>query len=216
MKLTDWLLDLIFPTRCIRCRRFLGSGRPRFCPDCLDILPYTSGGGRQKGDFFSDCVSPLFYEKEIREAILRYKFGGIRSYADAFGTLLASCIYEELEGDYDLITWVPLDKHRLRQRGYDQTRLIAEAAGRRLRKEPTVLLKKVKTCKAQSSTGSPEARRANIAGAYAVMDPALVADKRILVIDDIVTTGSTLSECAKTLLMAGAEDIVCAALARTK
>ncbi len=216
MRVWDWLLELIFPTRCIRCRRFLGGGKPRFCPACLDKLPYTSGGGRQKGDFFSDCVSPLFYEKEVREAILHYKFGGARAYAEAFGTLLASCIYEELDGDYDLITWVPLDKRRLRRRGYDQTRLLTEAACRKLCKTPVCLLVKTGRRKAQSKTGAPEARRANIAGAYRVLDPAIVENKRILIIDDIVTTGSTLSECAKTLLLAGAEDVVCAALARTK
>lgn len=216
MKFTDWVLDLIFPTRCIACRRFLGGGKPRFCPACLEKLPYTSGGGRQKGDFFSDCVSPLYYEKEIREAILRYKFGGVCAYADAFGTILASCIYEELDGDYDLITWVPLDWRRLHRRGYDQTKLLADIVGRRLEKEPVALLKKTKHRKAQSATGAPEARRANIAGAYTVSNPAFVADKRILIIDDIITTGATLSECAKTLLLAGAEDVVCAALARTK
>lgn len=216
MKLREWLLELFFPTKCIICRRLLGGGKPYICPDCMDKLPFTNDGGRQKGDFFSDCVSPVFYEKKMREAILRYKFGGARAYAAAFGTLLASCIYEELEGKYDIITWVPLDPGRLRKRGYDQTRLLAEEACCRLNRELTCCLRKKRGVKAQSATGAPEARRANIAGAYEVIDPALVADKRILVIDDIVTSGSTLSECAKTLLLAGAEDVVCAALARTE
>lgn len=216
MKLSDWLLELIFPTKCIVCRKLLEGGPPRFCPACLDKLPYTTGGGRQKGDFFSDCVSPVLYEKQMREAILRYKFGGARSYASAFGTLLASCVYEELEGKYDIITWVPLDPRRRRKRGYDQTRLLAEVVCRRLDRELIPCLKKKKGVKAQSATGAPEARRANISGAYTVTDPAVVADKRILIIDDIVTSGSTLSECAKMLLLAGAEDVVCAALARTE
>ncbi len=216
MKLTDWLLELVFPTRCIRCGEFLSGGKPRFCPQCMEKLPYTSGGGRQKGDFFSDCVAATFYEKEMRDAILRYKFSGARAYADAFGALLASVIYEQLDGAYDIITWVPLDARRLRKRGYDQTQLIAEAACRRLLMKPERLLRKKHGYRPQSKTGAPEARRANIAGAYAVIDPSLVRDKRILVIDDIVTTGSTLSECAKTLLLAGADDVVCAALARTK
>lgn len=217
MKLGDWLLDLIFPTKCIACRRPLdGGGAPRFCPECLDKLPYTTGGGRRKGDFFSACVSPTFYEKKMRDAILRYKFGGCRAYAQAFGTILASCIHEELEGKYDLITWVPLDPRRRRKRGYDQTKLLAEVVCRRVNRELTPCLRKKRGVRAQSSTGAPEARRANIAGAYTVINPAVVADKRILIIDDIVTSGATLSECAKTLLLAGAEDVVCAALARTK
>lgn len=216
MKLVDWCLELFFPTKCIVCRRLLDGGIPYICPECLDRLPYTTGGGRQKGDFFSDCVSPLYYEKEMREVILRYKFGGASAYAHAFGTLLASCIYEELDGKYDLISWVPLDPRRKRRRGYDQTGLLAEEVCRRLNQPLIPCLNKKKGVKAQSATGSPEARRANIAGAYTVIDPARVADKRVLIIDDIVTSGSTLSEAAKTLLLAGAEDVVCATLARTK
>lgn len=216
MRAADWFLDLFFPTRCIICRDFLGGGRPRICPDCLEKLPYTSGGGRQKGDFFSACVSPLYYKKKLREAYLRYKFGGARAYHHAFGKLLASCIYEELEGQYDLITWVPLDKKRCRKRGYDQSELMAQAACAALERPLVRTLKKRNGIRAQSKTGSPEKRRANIAGAYQVIDPSIVENKRILIIDDIITTGSTLSECAKTLLLAGAEDVICASLARSE
>lgn len=216
MKALDWLLDLLFPSRCMICRDFLGGGRPRICPACLENLPYTTGGGRQKGDFFSACVSPLFYKKKLREAYLRYKFGGCRSYHHAFGKLLASCIYEELEGQYDLITWVPLDRRRRRKRGYDQSMLLAKSACAALGHPLVSTLRKKPGIRAQSQTGSPEKRRANIAGAYEVLDPTLVDGKRILIIDDIITTGSTLSECAKTLLLAGADDVLCASLARSE
>ena len=215
-KLWEYILDLLFPTRCILCRNFLDGGRPRICPDCQERLPCTSGGGRQKGNFFSACVSPLYYEKSLREAFLRYKFGGARAYRHAFGRLLASCIYEELEGQYDIITWVPLDRRRRRRRGYDQTELIARSACEALGQDLVRTLRKKRGISPQSGTGSPEMRRANIAGAYRVIDPELVHDRRILLIDDIITTGSTLSECAKTLLLAGAEDVVCASLARSK
>ena len=77
-------------------------------------------------------------------------------------------------------------------------------------------LKKLRHTAAQSQTGSAEKRRANISGAYRVPDPAQVADKRVLLIDDIVTTGSTLSECARTLGLAGAEQVVCATVARRR
>ncbi len=214
--LTDRVLDLVYPTRCILCRNFLTPGRPRICPACGDSLPRTENGGRKKGDFFSECVSPLYYEGTVKEAILRYKFRGAQAYADSFGELLASCIYEELEGKYDILSWVPLDPGRRRSRGYDQAELLARAAGRKLRREPVAVLCKRRGVKPQSRTGEPEKRKANIAGAYRVKDPALVAGKRILLIDDIVTTGSTLSECAKTLLLAGAEDVRCAALASTR
>lgn len=215
-KLSDWLLDLLFPSRCVFCRQFLPPGPPRICERCNETLPRTSDGGRRRGDFFSECVSALYYEGVVREAIHRYKFEGAQAYAPVFGELLAECIYEDLEGEYDILSWVPLDPGRRRKRGYDQAELLARSAGRRLLREPTPVLKKKRGVQPQSKTGEPEKRRANIAGAYTVTDPETVRGKRLLLIDDIVTTGSTLSECAKTLLLAGAEDVRCATLASTR
>ncbi len=215
-ELVDWALDLVYPTRCILCRQFIAPGRPRICPACREKMPVTEGGGRRRGDFFSECVSALYYEADVQSAILRYKFSGAQAYAEAFGELLASCIYEDLEGEYDILSWVPLDARRRRKRGYDQAELLAREAGRRLRREPVRVLRKRPGVKPQSRTGDPAKRKVNIAGAYRAADPALIKGKRILLIDDIVTTGSTLSECAKTLLMAGAEDVRCATLASTR
>lgn len=216
MKPSEWLLELLFPTRCILCRDFLNGGKPRICPHCAETLPSTENGGKSHGDFFSLCVSSVYYEGSVRKAILRYKFQGAKVYADAFGTLLASTIYEQLDGKYDLISWVPLDPARKRGRGYDQAELLAKQAAKQLRRECVRVLRKKRGVQPQSATGSPERRRANIAGAYSVVDPRRIEGKRILLVDDIVTSGSTLSECAKTLLLAGAEDVLCATLARTK
>lgn len=215
-KLTDWLLDLFYPSRCVFCRRFLPPGPVRICERCGETLPRTADGGRRRGDFFSECVSALYYENSVRDAVQRYKFDGIQAYAPVFGDLLASCIYENLEGEYDVLSWVPLDPGRRRSRGYDQAELLARNAGKRLLREPVPVLRKKRGIRPQSKTGEPEKRRANIACAYRVIDPEAVRGKRILLIDDIVTTGSTLSECAKTLLLAGAEDVRCATLASTR
>ena len=70
--------------------------------------------------------------------------------------------------------------------------------------------------KAQSSLEDDAARRANVLGAYRVLDPVQIAGKRVLLVDDVVTTGQTLSECARTLRMAGAEDVLCVTLAKAR
>jgi len=75
-------------------------------------------------------------------------------------------------------------------------------------------LKKVKNTAAQSGLGGPEERKANISEAYVVLDQASIARKRILLVDDVSTTGATLAECARCLLKAGAEEVICATLAR--
>ena len=152
----------------------------------------------------------------MKEAIRRYKFHGAQAYRYFFGELIASCIYQELDRGYDILSWVPLAPDRYRKRGYDQAKLLAQNVGERLCRTPVCVLKKRRGIAAQSLSGSPAARKTNIRGAYSVCDGADVEGKRILLIDDIITSGSTLSECARTLLLAGAEEVLCATLARTR
>ena len=210
------ILDILFPPRCVFCHRFLRSSRQMVCEDCLNSLPYTSNGGEKTGEFFDRCVAPLYYEGDVRESLHRFKFKGATGYSKTYGKLLADCIRENLAGAYDLISWVPLSRKRLRERGYDQAMLLAMAAALELDDVAVCTLEKTLESEKQSLMGSAEKRRANISGAYRAADPELVEGKRILLIDDIVTTGSTLSECAKTLLSAGAEAVLCAAVARTR
>ena len=127
--------------------------------------------------------------------------------------LIAESVRECLTGKYDLISWVPLSEKRLRERGYDQAMLLALAAALELDDVAVETLRKNRNTAPQSGTESADERRANISGAYEVIDSELVRGKRILLIDDIITTGSTLSECARTLMLAGAEGVVCAAVA---
>ncbi|MBR3084595.1 MAG: ComF family protein [Oscillospiraceae bacterium] len=213
-RLISGLLDLLFPPKCAFCRRLVKSNNNLLCPACRANLPYTEDGGAQHGDFFRLCISALYYEDTVRQALLRYKFQGSSGYAGTFGRLLADCIRAELRGQYDLISWVPLSRERLRERGYDQAMLLAQAAALELQDVAVSTLDKVRNAEKQSGVGSAEKRRANISGAYRVADPELIQGRRILLIDDIVTTGATLSECARTLLEGGASEVVCATVAR--
>lgn len=210
------LLDLLFPQKCIFCRKILNKCETGVCAHCIRELPYANALGIQSGDFFETCASPLFYEGTVRDAILRFKFADASVYADTFGKLIADCIRENLSEDYDLISWIPLSAKRLKKRGYDQAELLAAAAARELNDIAVNTLIKHRDVPAQSGMGSAEKRRANISGCYCVSDPEQIAGKRILLIDDIVTTGSTLSECARVLRSAGAEKVCCATLACTR
>ncbi|MEG1316313.1 MAG: phosphoribosyltransferase family protein, partial [Oscillospiraceae bacterium] len=208
------LLDLMFPPRCAFCRKILKTGEHGMCKKCGKNISRTKNGGLQNGEFFSCCASPLYYEKEVRDSLLRFKFHDATAYAKLYGKLLAECISESLSGRYDIITWVPLSPKRLKKRGYDQAMLLAMAAALKLDDVAVELLYKHTDVPAQSGVGSIEKRRANISGVYSVRDEELVRGRRILIIDDIITTGSTLSECAKTLKMFGANEVVCCTLAR--
>ena len=210
------LLDLLFPPRCPFCRRLLTERHALLCPDCQRTLPWLEGdSARRTGEFFGVCVSPLASRGPVREAVHRYKFSGSRSYARPFGQLMAQCVRDQLDGRFDCVTWAPLSARRLRQRGYDQARLLAESACRLWETKPLPLLRKTVHNPAQSGLKEAAARRANVLGVYEAVDPERISGHRILLVDDICTTGATLAECARVLREAGAADVVCAAAALT-
>lgn len=210
MRLTDTLLDLLFPPKCPFCQKVQDA--PGMCPDCEASLPWTDeahGLRTLRGGLL--CAAPLWYEDSVREAVRRFKFHGGVSAAGPLGALIAQAAAGRLSGGFDAVTWVPVSAKRLRKRGYDQSRLLAEQACKLWGVEPEGLLRKVRDNPAQSGLESAEERWRNTEGVYeAAGDPA---GKRLLLIDDVCSTGSTLVSAAETLLAAGAAGVVCAAAA---
>jgi len=213
MSFLSSVLNLLFPPKCVFCSRVINVGN-EWCAQCDETLPFTKDGGRSEGDVYDFCVSPLYYEGVVRKSLLRYKFRGASANAGAYGKLLARCIRDYVDIKYDIISWVPLSSKRERTRGYDQAMLLALATALELDDVAVETLKKPRDVTAQSELSGKEERQANISGAYEAPDPELIEGKCVLIIDDIVTTGSTLSECARVLLAAGARKVICAALAR--
>ena len=207
-------LNLLFPPKCVFCAGILDKADDGWCDKCTESLPFADDQGKQVGDCFDFCVAPLYYTDVVRRSILRYKFKGASHYADVYGKFLAECISENPDIKYDLISWVPLSDKRERTRGYDQAMLLAMATALELDDIAVETLKKPHDVQAQSELGDKAERNANISGAYVASDAEIISGKRVLLIDDVVTTCSTLDECAKVLLAAGAVGVVCAALAR--
>ncbi|WP_242964660.1 phosphoribosyltransferase family protein [Flavonifractor sp. An100] len=148
------------------------------------------------------------------EAIHRYKFSGLRCYHRAFGPLMAQCAADQRITAVDGITWAPLSRARLRQRGYDQARLLAQDVGRELSLPVLSTLKKVRNVPPQSQRENEGERRRNVAGAYAPDRKTDVKGMRLLLVDDVVTSGATLEECIRQLKLSGAESVQCLTLAR--
>jgi ComF family protein len=202
------VLDFLFPPRCVFCRKILKNSEHEMCDECQKQLPYTNGTSvRLKGEFFTECVSPLLYSGNVRKSFLRFKFKNATNYAGCYGKLLANCVRDNMNGKFDLITWVPLSAKRQKKRGYDQAMLIAMVVALELDYVAVEILVKHTDIPAQSGLRAAEERRANVLGAFGVIDSELVCGKRILLIDDIVTTGATLSECSQVLLAAGASEV---------
>ena len=127
-KLTETILNLVFPPKCPFCGKVLDA--VGVCPPCEKALPWIpeEQAALSEGDL--TCAAPLWYEGNVREALLRLKFRGGSALAEPFGELLARCAAERFGGEFDTVTWVPVSQKRLETRGYDQSRLLAEAVCR--------------------------------------------------------------------------------------
>lgn len=205
------LKELLFPRKCILCRSLLGREETDLCHRCrVDSPEYRCG--RKKVPHIVDLTAVWMYEGEVRRSLHRYKFGNARHYAAAYGRLTAMRIARDLP-EFDVLTWVPISAKRLRQRGYDQVALLAEAVGAELGVPAVNTLNKFRDNQANSGLKTPAERRANVLGVYKAVDPAALRGKRVLLLDDVVTTGATASECARVLLTAGAEEVYFAAVA---
>ena len=164
MKLLAWLLDLLYPPKCVICGKLLEKQGP-VCPRCLDSLPEYDGAAPQVRFTEAGAVS-FYYEGALRESFLRFKFGGAAHYAAVYGAWMAHTIEDKLAGRFDTLTWAPVSRRRRRSRGYDQSELLCREIAKRLGLEPVRLLRKTRNPPAQSTMADPAGRRANVSGAY--------------------------------------------------
>lgn len=218
------LLDLIFPSRCIICRQLLNSNVPiHICSKCItevefynkDIVPLSLGGGIRSYCDGVVCVGK--YQHSLKKALRDYKFNDRPSFYRAFGELIADKINRVLiQYPLDVIVPVPMSRKRKAQRGYNQAALIATKASQILSVPLDARsIVKVKDTLRQSSLGRQE-RLTNLNDAFQVLSTYPYLGKTVVLIDDIITTGSTLNECSKALKAAGAKYVFGAVIATTR
>jgi ComF family protein len=219
-------LDVLLPPRCVGCGRrgfevcddCLGTIRPlgpNVCPRCSAPSP----GGRtcrfcaQHPGQVRAVVAGQAYEGAVRAAILAFKYRGRTRLAPFLAHLLASPL-DHRPLTIDLVVPVPLSKRRLQERGFNQAEMLArplaEAHGWALCADALV---RERDTQQQTRLSSGD-RWTNVSGAFAASDPALVDGQRILLVDDVCTTGATLEACASPLLRAGAEGVWALVVAR--
>ena len=208
MRLLKLLMNLLFPPKCILCGKILEKEDTDLCRKCRVESPWC-GQNSAKFSFLDSWTAVWYYKGYIRRSLIRYKFYRARHYADGYGKLLAMKIHQEYPDGFDLLTWIPVSPWRKFTRGYDQVELLAGAVGRELGMEPVPTLRKVRHNRPQSRIHGQAQRRANVLGVYRPVHPEKLRDQRILLLDDIVTTGATAGECARVLLTAGAKEVHC-------
>jgi ComF family protein len=197
-------MDLLFPPLCVNCER-VGSF---LCPHCLATVHQAPervvpglDGVQVRADF----------EGAVRTALHAFKYEGLTRLADPLGALLCEAL-AGLGGRVDVVTAVPLHASRLQERGYNQAALLAHyvAAARHWTFAPDAL-RRIRPTASQVNLNAQE-RRANVEAAFAA-EPAVFKGKEVLVIDDVLTTGSTLLACADALRAAGATHVYGATVA---
>ncbi len=241
----DWTLavkNLLLPQYCRQCGvRLLTEENNFFCPTCWEMSPaierpFCTGCGRphpamvglgtrsnfpcancrdKPNRYIRRTYGAMRYDGAVEEAIKLFKFNGRERLAGPLGALLVDFARREMEcGDYDLLVPVPLHKVRQRARGYNQSEWLAREGlaafpGARL----DTSLARIRPTRTQSRLHG-KARQSNVRGAFAVSGDS-VAGRRILLVDDVVTSGGTVTECARALIRAGAAsvDVLAVALA---
>ncbi len=209
------ILDLLFPRKCTLCGKLLEQEELDLCRDCrvnAPECPISKG----KLPYLDSWVAVWYYEDNARESLLRYKFQSVRAYAPSYGRLLAMKLQQEHSDAFDIITWIPISPLRKLKRGFDQVELLAKYVGKELGQRPQATLRKIRHNRPQSGIADKSQRQSNVLGAYRVLDREAVKDKRILLLDDIVTTGATAGEAARLLLTAGAKEVHFGAVAAAR
>ena len=200
------ILRLLFPPKCVLCGCILPKNQTGLCHRCRIEAP-DCPIRHTKRTFLDSWAAVWYYEGNVRSSIIRYKFHHARHYARVYGPLLAMKLLQAHPEGVDLLTWVPVSPLRKFTRGYDQVELLAQAVGQELGMEPVRTIRKIRHNRPQSGIVGEAQRRANVLGVYRILDPELVRDKKVLLLDDVMTTGATVGEAARVILTAGAKEV---------
>ena len=206
------MLHLLFPPKCVLCKTLLSKEETDLCHRCRENAPIFKRTERNI-PFVAHWTALWYYKDMVRPSLHRFKFSARRNYAEIYARLLAIKLDNRLPEDVDVLTWVPVSRLRKLKRGYDQSSLLAQALGKELSLPTMMLLKKIRHTPPQSGFRDAARRKANVLGAYQAIHPDEISGKTILLVDDVVTTGATASECAKILMTAGAKQVLFSAVA---
>ncbi len=190
---------------------------PRFCVVCAepDVIGHC-GWCRALPVAVDGIRAPYVYSRDslVRSALIQFKFGDVRAMAAELAGHLAECM-ARYGLDADAIAPVPSHPRRLRERGFNQAALLAVELGKATGVEVReALLSRTRDAPSQLSVAGPANRWANVAGSFVCAEP--ITGLRLLLIDDIVTTGATMSACAGALKASGAREVWGLAVARTR
>jgi competence protein ComFC len=207
------LINMIYPPKCIFCRKLLSHDVVlHICDACNKKLPYLENPiirtWQEEDHYCAGALSVFEYSGMVKESLIRFKFYSKPAYYRTYARLIAYRLGKIVDiSSFDMVMSVPLHKHKEFTRGYNQAYLISKAIGSITGlKECSRALKRERYTEAQSLLDRHK-RNQNVKGAFSVTMPDKVKEKSILLVDDILTTGSTIEECSRVLKQAGAKRV---------
>ncbi len=209
------LLELIFPAKCGFCGKINTQYLCKKCETKLGFEKSITNINVSKSCYFKHYLYGYLYKENIRRKMIDFKFNDKPELAHTFAKLLLN--NEKICGflkSYDIIIPVPMYHKKQIQRGYNQSELVAQIIGKELQIEciKDVLYKKRPT-KMQSSLDK-QMRRINVKDAYDIKNEQKIKENKIILFDDIYTTGNTVKECSKVLKKSGAKEIAVLTIAK--
>lgn len=211
-KILTGLVSVFFPQRCACCGRVIVPSA-LFCPECLAALPKTVYERSAVGGFL--CSAALLYEEPYSTALKRFKFHSKPGGLQGFAFLTVKAARERFEGkDFDAVTCVPMTRLAVFKRGYNQSEELARACAKLMALPFEPVLEKYRS-NAPQRTLNRSQRAKNVRGVFRIRKSHSVTGKRYLLIDDVITTGSTLGECARVLKTGDCSEVCCAVLCTT-
>ncbi len=211
MSFLKGLNNLLFPKDniCFFCNEKEPKIVGYICTDCMKNLEYLNREVKLIDSYLDKVIYSLFYNRFIKEQIYAYKYYSKNYLYKPLGEILLDTIKEKsLVSEIDIITYVPLHRRRKALRGYDQSELIGRYISKKL-KIPFAkgnLIRK-KSTKSQTKLNKNQ-RIKNLENAFYVKDSKEFLNKKVLLIDDIITTGSTMEECGRVLIEKGAGKVI--------
>ena len=204
------LLNLVFPPRCLICR---SPGLELVCNNCHQQIKFINHKEELKS--IGTIYSITSYEGPIKKGIHAFKFKKKKQLAPWLGGIFIQKLPKSYFQDFDFVSYIPISDKRLKERGFNQAKLLAEIVAIHLNLSCQESIKRNKETKPQFEL-KREARIKNMSGAFKISPKTELKGKKIIIVDDIYTTGTTLKECGKVLKASGASQIIGLTLARAK
>lgn len=232
MNLINGILSLFYPTQCVNCKRYIKDFKYLYvCPECFSLIKKLHGNlcsicsKPLDSDYVDLCLECIKYKKRfthakqagiydgaLKELIHLLKFYGRKRIAE----LLFRFIIENIDIEYilwpDVIVPVPLSRKVFKERGFNQTEIIGRKIANYVKKPFLNVIKKIKETQPQNKLGREE-RLKNLHNAFST--DVSFENKKVLLIDDVYTTGATMNEIAKVLLKKNAIEVRCLTIARS-